>query len=139
MKSFVYAILLIVAAVATLAADVNLRLMTWNIRYAIRTPSTGEKPWSVRRAKVYSGVNFQSAGRPETLLCFQEALHEQVADLEEDLGPEWQRVGVGRDDGVDAGEFSPIFFHDGVWELEKNRTYWLSETPDVPSKGCKCS
>jgi hypothetical protein len=62
---------------------------------------------------------------------FQEALVRQVNDLAELLGSEWAwvcsmssvqclsqadeclvyvQVGVGRDDGVAAGEFSPIFY-----------------------------
>ncbi|OHF00978.1 endonuclease/Exonuclease/phosphatase [Colletotrichum orchidophilum] len=52
------------------------------------------------------------------------------------LGPAWGHIGVGRDDGVAAGEFSPIYYQPGTWSLVENRTYWLSETPDVPgSKG----
>lgn len=31
-------------------------------------------------------------------------------DLEVLLGCEWGRVGVGRDDGVEAGEYSAIFY-----------------------------
>lgn len=124
--------------VTTKLVDVGVRLMSWNIRMATTTPGTGEELWSVRRHKVASELNFETAGRPEALLCFQEVLHTQLLDLESDLGEEWTRVGVGRDDGVNAGEFSPIFYRGSVWELEQNRTYWLSETPDVPSKGCKC-
>lgn len=34
----------------------------------------------------------------------------QVDDMVELLGPDWDWFGVGRDDGAEAGEFSPIFF-----------------------------
>lgn len=49
-------------------------------------------------------------------------------------GTEWQYVGVGRDDGRKAGEYSPIFYRPGVWDLLDHKTVWLSKTPDVPSK-----
>lgn len=125
------------SGVATKLVDVDVRLMSWNVRMAADNPGTGEEFWSVRRHKVASELNYETAGRPEALLCFQEVLHTQLLDIESDLGDGWTRVGVGRDDGVNAGEFSPIFYRGSVWELEQNRTYWLSETPDVPSKGCK--
>lgn len=43
-------------------------------------------------------------------------------------------VGVGRDDGEKAGEFSPILYRPDVWELKSQETKWLSKTPDHPSK-----
>lgn len=61
----------------------------------------------------------------------QEVLDKQLVDLQSDLGSSWNHVGVGRDDGAQAGEYSPILYQPYTWQLEKNKTYWLSETPDV--------
>lgn len=47
----------------------------------------------------------------------------------------WDYIGVGRDDGKEAGEYSPIFFRPAVWQLQNWTTIWLSPTPNVPSKG----
>ena len=44
-------------------------------------------------------------------------------------------VGAGRDDGVQKGEQMSIFYDANRIELLKWGTYWLSETPDVPSFG----
>jgi endonuclease/exonuclease/phosphatase family metal-dependent hydrolase len=45
-------------------------------------------------------------------------------------------IGVGRDDGKKAGEYSPIIFRKSVWKVDTWKTVWLSETPDKPgSKG----
>lgn len=41
---------------------------------------------------------------------FQEAVKRQVDDMVELLGPDWDWFGVGRDDGAEGGEYSPIFF-----------------------------
>jgi endonuclease/exonuclease/phosphatase family metal-dependent hydrolase len=49
--------------------------------------------------------------------------------------PEWTYIGVGRDDGKEAGEYSPIIYRPAVWKLLHWKTVWLSETPTKPSKG----
>ncbi len=48
--------------------------------------------------------------------------------------PEYAYAGVGRDDGKDEGEFSPVFYRKDKFELIDSGTFWLSETPEVPSK-----
>jgi len=64
----------------------------------------------------------------------QEALVRQVHDLAELLGDDWSWIGVGRDDGINAGEFSPIFYKKSHFKLVSNDTFWLSKTPFKPSK-----
>jgi endonuclease/exonuclease/phosphatase family metal-dependent hydrolase len=64
----------------------------------------------------------------------QEALPHQVADVTEQA-PNYKKVGVGRDDGVAKGEFMSIFWNVETMEMLEWGTYWLSETPDVPSYG----
>jgi len=60
----------------------------------------------------------------------QEALRGQIDDLQKILhGYGW--LGVGRDDGKDAGEFSPIFYRQDKFKVVDNGTFWLSETPDI--------
>lgn len=47
---------------------------------------------------------------------------------------EYDYVGVGRnDDG--SGEASPVFYNKTKYELVDSGTFWLSKTPDTPSKG----
>lgn len=72
----------------------------------------------------------------------QEVLHEQLIDILTGLNrandtaePEWNYIGVGRDDGEEEGEYSPIFYRPAVWELKNSTTVWLSPTPNVPSIG----
>lgn len=64
----------------------------------------------------------------------QEALPEQVAYMQKEL-PKYGCVGVGREDGISKGEHMSIFFNKKTVELLEWGTYWLSETPDEPSKG----
>lgn len=49
--------------------------------------------------------------------------------------PEYAWVGVGRDDGAEGGEYSPVFYLKDKYSLVDSGTFWLSETPDTPSKG----
>ena len=51
------------------------------------------------------------------------------------LLPEYQWVGVGRNDGVRDGEFALIGFRRSSFVLMESGNFWLSETPDTPSKG----
>lgn len=102
-------------------------VMTYNIRYA--TPKDGENAWSQRKEKLANQVNFFS---PD-FLGIQEGLEHQVNYLKEHLDG-YTYVGVGRDDGKKAGEFSALYFKENKFSKLKSGTFWLSETPDKPSK-----
>ncbi|KAI9754153.1 MAG: hypothetical protein M1815_005793 [Lichina confinis] len=128
-------------------SDVSVRVISYNIRYAIKKPKKGEEPWDVRKPRVVNELLFATRYCDETFICLQEVLDRQLQDVLIGLnGPghrhnggepsrEWSYVGVGRDDGRTSGEYSPIIFRPAVWKLERWRTVWLSETPDRPSKG----
>ncbi len=49
--------------------------------------------------------------------------------------PEYDYVGVGRDNGKRLGEFSPVFYLKDKFEVVDKGNFWLSETPEVPGKG----
>ncbi|KAJ6574569.1 Endonuclease/exonuclease/phosphatase [Mycena capillaripes] len=91
---------------------------------------TTEQPWSLRRLRVAEHLISEGV----ILAGFQEALVRQVDDLAELLGSDWDWVGVGRDDGVAAGEFSPIFYKKTEIALISNDTFWTSNTPFDVSK-----
>ncbi|KAF9457929.1 Endonuclease/exonuclease/phosphatase [Collybia nuda] len=88
-----------------------------------------EQPWSTRRIRVAEHLQREGV----VIAGFQEALVRQVNDLATLLGSEWSWIGVGRDDGVAAGEFSPIFYNSD-FKLLSNDSFWLSNTPFEPSK-----
>ncbi|KAH6841010.1 Endonuclease/exonuclease/phosphatase [Chaetomium sp. MPI-CAGE-AT-0009] len=113
----------------------SIRLVTLNIRYDTKNPGPGEKPWSVRCPRLCAQLSFITSGQDSPFVCLQEVLHSQLTDIQTSLGPSWGRIGLGRKDGKQAGEYSPIFFRADHWECQRSRTYWLSSTPEVPSKG----
>ena len=49
--------------------------------------------------------------------------------------PDYDYVGVGRNDGKREGEFSPVFYRKDRFTPLDSGSFWLSETPDVPGKG----
>lgn len=118
-----------------------IRLMTFNIRYAA-SPSGNEKAWSERRVNLINQIAFEISSAENSLIGLQEALKTQLDDIISGLndnpstsGQGWAYLGVGRDDGKEKGEHSPILYRKSVWEILEFDTKWLSETPDVPSFG----
>jgi endonuclease/exonuclease/phosphatase family metal-dependent hydrolase len=97
--------------------------MSYNIWYA--NPDAGENTWENRRDGVAKAVLDQKAD----IIGMQEVLLRQLTDLQNFLS-NYQWVGVGRDDGMQKGEFAPIFFNSKRFELKLSGNFWLSETPD---------
>lgn len=118
---------------------IPIRLITHNIRFATTTPGTNEKPWTERRQLVLNQLHYHTLYNPESFICLQEVLNHQLSDIMNGLNTasdEWAYIGVGRNDGKQSGEYSPILFRPQVWKLETWKTLWLSETPTKPgSKG----
>lgn len=106
----------------------ELKIITYNIRYD--NPNDGKNAWTNRKEEMVTFLKDQNAD----LMGFQEVLSGQMKFLKSNLGA-YQSVGVGREDGKNKGEFSPVFFKKDEFELIDFFTLWLSETPDRPSKG----
>ena len=102
-----------------------LRFMSFNIRY--NNPGDGENAWPNRKDFAASMIRFHRAD----FAGLQEALKGQIDDLAERL-PEYGWFGVGRDDGKEGGEFTPIFYRKDRFEFLEKSTFWLSEEPEVP-------
>ena len=106
-------------------AQAPLRAMSYNIRYG--TAPDGEHVWSNRRALVI-GVIIDHAPH---ILGVQEALRGQLDELAPAL-PRHRELGVGRDDGRTAGEYTAIFIDTMRFEVVDDGTFWFSDTPAVP-------
>lgn len=107
----------------------DFRVITFNIRYD--NPNDNQDAWPNRKQNVANLILFHRA----ELIGMQEALRHQIDDLATML-PDYAWFGVGRDDGKDKGEFSPIFYRKDRFKLLDSSTFWLSETPEtVASKG----
>jgi endonuclease/exonuclease/phosphatase family metal-dependent hydrolase len=121
------AALLAMPATAKERAD-RFSAMTYNIRLDL--VSDGDNAWPHRRAAVTGLIAYYA---PD-LVGLQEVLLHQKRAVEADL-PGYAFVGAARDDGKDRGEFSPLGFRRDRFALVASGTFWLSPTPDMPSKG----
>ncbi|TFW18163.1 endonuclease/exonuclease/phosphatase family protein [Duganella callida] len=108
-------------------AQVDFNVATYNLRYD--NPNDGKNVWPARRDAMRALVRYHGFD----LWGTQEGLSSQLADL--DVLSEYARVGVGRDDGKDAGEHSAIFYRRERFALENHGDFWLSTTPEQPSMG----
>ena len=121
-------VLLVLAAGLAVAGDPgDLHVATYNLRLDVA--SDGANAWPHRRDAVKALVRRHGFD----VFGTQEALPGQLADL--DALTEYARVGVGRDDGKQAGEHSAIFYRRDRFELLSHGDFWFSQTPEVPSKG----
>lgn len=101
---------------------------TYNLRYD--NPRDTGNLW-VDRAPVVAGlISFHDFD----IFGTQEGLKNQLDDINKTL-PQYGRYGLGRDDGLDAGEHSAIFFKKNKFKLLNKGDFWLSETPNKPSLG----
>lgn len=107
----------------------TLRVATFNIRYD--NPDDGINMWKLRKDSVSSFLAKQGLG----VFGLQEVLYNQLQDLKQAL-PEYNVLGLGRDDGKTKGEYSPVFYNKHHFIALKWGVFWLSPTPEKPgSKG----
>ncbi|KAL9107285.1 MAG: hypothetical protein Q9227_007827 [Pyrenula ochraceoflavens] len=135
-------------------APLPIRIVTHNIRYATSSPFPGENPWPDRLPGLLNQLHYTTLHTPEAFICLQEALHPQLQDLLSGLNSRasqssgddndgdkkkkkdtWSYIGIGREDGKEQGEYSPILYRPDIWELKHSDSIWLSKTPEKPSKG----
>lgn len=128
MKRIIMFLLLALVSVQLNAQKTTaLNVMTYNIRYS--TEKDGVNAWSKRKDHVKALVKFHEVD----ILCAQEALAEQYDAILENS--DFEAVGAGRDDGQRKGEFSPIFYNKNRFTKKDGGVFWLSSTPNMPSKG----
>jgi len=101
-----------------------LRVMSFNIRYG--TARDGDNAWPLRRDLVLRVIR----DFDPTVLGIQEGLRFQLDQVEDDF-PQFAEIGVGRDDGIEAGEYSAILYDQRRLAVLDSGTFWLSDTPEV--------
>ena len=105
----------------------GLKVMSYNIR--LGSAQDGTNSWALR----YAATGKMLEDQKPDVFGVQEALEYQVRYIEEMCG--YESVGVGREDGKKKGEYMSIFWNKKKVSMVKWGTFWLSETPEKPSKG----
>ena len=107
------------------AADetVQVKWCTFNLRYD--EPHDSLNSWPYRKDTVAHFIQNQGLD----IIGMQEVLHHQLEDLKERL-PEYEAIGVGRDDGDTKGEYSCLLYKKDRFKVLDSNTFWLSQYPD---------
>ncbi len=128
-RVLLFALTLFVAAgfVSCSKGKNEIKVMSFNV---LVSQNDNVNNWGQRKV---AALNMLNEEQP-TILGLQEATLPQVNYLAENL-PQYGWVGVGREDGLNSGEFMAIFYLKDEVELLDSGTFWLSETPDEPSMG----
>jgi len=124
---FLFFIALSMCGSVVAKSPIDVKIISYNIRTLARD---GENSWQFRK---HATKNMIEKHRPDAF-GLQEAMipHLQYIDS---VCPQYARVGVGRDDGKNGGEFMAIYYNKERFDLLDSGTFWLSETPEKVSRG----
>ena len=123
----------LIIATLLLVASVNAQKMivgSYNLRYDNKNDSINGNGWQQRAPVIAALIRFHDFD----IFGTQEGLLHQLNDINTAL-PQYDRYGRGRDDGIDKGEHSAIFYKKDKFKLLNKGDFWLSQTPDTPSLG----
>ncbi len=131
-KIRIIVILAVVAMASAIGASAITRLDvgTYNIRNNNQGDAREGNGWDVRKGVVAQLLRYHEFD----IFGIQEGFYGQLQDLKE-LLPGYDYVGVGRDDGKQAGEYSAVFYCTEKYEVLDSGNFWLSETPEKPGLG----
>ena len=109
----------------------SIQVIDYNLHTSELTGTENELSLRAERAiTLFEGYKADSMGFQEANVHWMELLNNGLE--------EYACVGVGRENGTNdenSGEASPIFYLKDKYELVDSGTFWLSDTPDVPSIG----
>ena len=129
MKKILFAFALALAVTAC-SRETSLKVGSYNIRYENEGDAGRGNGWEDRLPYVCAMLRYE---RPD-IFGSQEVLVDQLHDMLDAL-PDYDCVGVGRDDGKEAGEFERVFWRRDRFGLLDKGWFWLSETPEKPGLG----
>ncbi|MDR1683802.1 MAG: endonuclease/exonuclease/phosphatase family protein [Candidatus Symbiothrix sp.] len=130
MKKISFLLLVIVFIFGATAQNRELKVSSFNVRNDNSGDADAGNGWQNRYPVIVSMILFHDLD----IIGTQECKNNQVNDLKNHL-PGYNYIGVGRGDGKTADEYSAIFYKTDKFDLLAHGDFWLSETPDVPSKG----
>ena len=133
--SFLWILILFPDKSMTQGNSSGMIVMTFNIRYD--NPRDGQFRWEKRKHTVKQVLHKED---PD-IIGFQEVLDNQYWDLVQILS-DYHSFGRGRDDGLTAGEYAPVFYRQDRFSILDSGVFWLSKQPNIPgsrSWGAACT
>ena len=108
----------------------QLTVATYNMRYDNKGDSVNGNAWKQRYPVIANLIRFHDFD----IFGTQECLYHQLQNLQDSLSG-YTYIGIGREDGKQAGEFSAIFYKTNKFRLLNKGNFWLSTITDRPNKG----
>ena len=131
MKKIILSIIFVSFIFSTLNITAQcLKVATYNIRNENSGDVSNGNGWAKRCPVICNLIQFHDFD----IFGAQEVLHGQLLNMLNAL-PEYNYIGVGRDDGKEKGEYAPIFYKTEKFKLLKSGHYWMSTVTDTPNKG----
>lgn len=103
------------------AAPVELKVASYNLRRSGTLPHDRWQNRAPRCLELLKSEKFDIFGSQETQICHIRTI----------TGAGYKFIGEPRD-SQNHSEYSAIFYNPEILELQSHKTFWLSETPDVP-------
>ena len=128
MRHFFLTFLLCICALTLHATTFT--IATYNIRNANQGDSLAGNGWGQRYPYIAQLIQFHGFD----IFGTQEGKYPQLQDLKKAM-PGYDYIGIGRDDGKQAGEYSAIFYRVDRFEVLEHGDFWLSPETDHPNKG----
>lgn len=116
-----------IGLISCTSETVSIKAITYNIRYD--SPNDGVNIWDNRKEGL---VKFLSKHNLD-IIGTQEGLTHQLDYIKSAL-TDYKMIGVDRDNNG-KGEYSSIFYNTNTLDLVSSGTFWLSPTPDTPTRG----
>lgn len=130
MKRIALFLLVVVLTATHKGRAEELTVASFNIRYQNSSDSVKGNGWNQRLPYVCDLIRFHNF----EVFGAQEVLHNQLGDILKYL-PDYDYVGVGRDDGKTKGEYAPIFYQKKKFRVLESGHFWLAEDTSKPNKG----
>jgi endonuclease/exonuclease/phosphatase family metal-dependent hydrolase len=123
MKAYKLTIILALFIGFTNVQGQDISVLTYNIKWDNTNDTVNN--WNDRKEAMVSLLKHYQPG----IIGMQEVVHGQLNYLVANL-PNFASVGVGREDGKEKGEYSPILYDTELLKSLESSTFWLSDTPD---------
>ncbi|MDO5571823.1 MAG: endonuclease/exonuclease/phosphatase family protein [Bacteroidales bacterium] len=131
MKNILFSIFFILLSFTGVAkVKPSFNIATYNIRNDNKGDSINGNGWGERVTYISQMVLFHQFD----IFGTQEGKKNQLEDMKNNL-PDYDYIGVGRDDGKDGGEFCAIFYNTKKFKKIDDGNFWLSTETSYPNKG----
>ncbi|MBS1660593.1 MAG: endonuclease/exonuclease/phosphatase family protein [Bacteroidetes bacterium] len=130
MKKTLIVTITLLALLAGRVSAQGFNIGSYNLRYANHGDSLHGNGWGQRLEVISQLIRFHDFD----IFGTQEGLKHMLDGLRDSLQG-YAYIGIGRDDGKDAGEHSAIFYKTSKFKLLEHGDFWLSTRTDTPNKG----